>query len=102
MPRLAVAYDVQGNGKHIVHATYGRYAGRYNEAQVGDNNNVGNPDLLLGIYAGPAGQGRNFAAGLQPGQLRHVLGQFPTTNIFFEAACRHRSSRSSPRRTAWT
>ena len=84
VPRLATAYDVQGNGKHIFHLTYGWYAGRYNEAQVGNNNNVGNPDLLLGVYNGPAGQGRNFAAGFDPNNYVTVLGQFPTQNVFFE------------------
>jgi hypothetical protein len=74
-----------GNGKHVVHVTYGHYAGRYNEAQVGNNNNVGNPDLLIGIYSGPAGQGRSFAAGFNPSNYPTVLGQFPTENVFFEA-----------------
>ncbi len=84
VPRLATAYDVQGNGKHIFHVTYGWYAGRYNEAQVGNNNNVGNPNLLLGVYDGPAGQGRNFAPGFNPANYVTVLGQFPTQNVFFE------------------
>ena len=84
VPRLATAYDVKGNGKHIIHVTYGWYAGRYNEAQIGNNNNVGNPDLLLGVYTGPAGQGRNFAPGFTPANYVTVLGQFPTKNVFFE------------------
>jgi hypothetical protein len=84
VPRLATAYDVKGNGKHIIHLTYGWYAGRYNEAQVGNNNNVGNPNLLLGVYTGPAGQGRNFAAGFNPANYVTAVGQFPTENIFFE------------------
>ena len=84
MPRLATAYDVKGDGKHVVHVTYGQYAGRYNEAQIGNNNNVGNPDVLLGIYIGPAGQGRNFAPGFNPANYDTVLGQFPTENVFFE------------------
>ena len=84
VPRLAAGYDVLGNGKHVVHVTYGHYAGRYNEAQIGANNNVGLPDLLLGIYNGPAGQGRNFTSGFTPANYVTVLGQFPTQNIFFE------------------
>jgi hypothetical protein len=84
VPRLSTAYDLKGNGKHIFHLTYGWYAGRYNEAQIGGNNNVGNPDLLLGVYTGPTGQGRSFAAGFNPANYQTVLGQFPTKNIFFE------------------
>src|SRR5262252_542847 len=33
VPRLAVGYDVNGDGDHIIHATYAQYSGRYNEAQ---------------------------------------------------------------------
>jgi hypothetical protein len=84
VPRLSTAYDVQGNGKHIVHVTYGWYAGRYNEAQIGGNNNVGNPDLLLGVYVGPPGQGRSFAPGFNPANYVTVFGSFPTKNIFLE------------------
>jgi outer membrane receptor protein involved in Fe transport len=84
VPRLAVAYDLQGNGKHVLHATYGHYSGRYNEAQIGTNTNVGNPDLLLGVYTGPEGQGRDFAPGFDPTNYQTVLGQFPTINVFLE------------------
>jgi hypothetical protein len=84
VPRLATAYDLQGNGKHIFHLTYGWYAGRYNEAQVGNNNNVGNPNLLLGVYTGPAGVGRNFLPGFTPANYLTAQGQFPTENISFE------------------
>ena len=42
MPRLALAYDINGNGDKIVHVTYGQYSGRYDEAQMGANSPVGN------------------------------------------------------------
>ena len=84
VPRFAVAYDVQGNGRHVIHATYGHYSGRYNEAQIGGNSNVGTPDLLLGVYTGPSGQGRDFAPGFDPANYETVLGQFPTANVFLE------------------
>jgi hypothetical protein len=93
VPRLATAYDVQGNGKHIIHVTYGWYAGRYNEAQVGNNNNVGNPDLLLGVYTGPAGQGRSFAPGFNPANYATVFGQFPTKNVFFDSGLKSPTSK---------
>ena len=84
VPRLAVAFDPGGNGRNVFHATYGHYSGRYNEAQIGGNNNVGNPDLIIGSYNGPAGQGRDFAPGFTPANYETVLGQFPTANIFLE------------------
>ena len=84
VPRLAVAFDPGANRRHVIHATYGHYSGRYNEAQIGGNNNVGNPDLLIGIYDGPAGQGRSFAPGFTPSNYETVLGQFPTANVFLE------------------
>jgi outer membrane receptor protein involved in Fe transport len=84
VPRLGVGYDIAGDGKHVLHVTYGHYAGRYNEAQIGNNNNVGNPDVLLGVYNGPAGRGRGFAPGFNPANYVTALGQFPTANIFFE------------------
>jgi outer membrane receptor protein involved in Fe transport len=84
VPRLALGYDVNGNGKHVFHVTYGHYSGRYNEAQIGANNNVGNPDETIGVYTGPAGQGRNFGPGFNTANYATVFGSFPTLNIFFE------------------
>jgi outer membrane receptor protein involved in Fe transport len=84
VPRLAAAYDVMGDGRAVWHVTYGHYSGRYNEAQIGANTNVGNPDLLLGVYAGPPGQGRGFAPGFNPANYETVLAQVPTANIFLE------------------
>lgn len=84
VPRLALGYDVNGNGRQVAHVTYAHYAGRYNEAQVGNNSNVANPDELIGVYTGPAGQGRNFAPGFNPSNYETVFGSFPTANVFFE------------------
>jgi len=84
VPRLAAAYDVQGNGKYVAHVTYGHYSGRYNEAQIGANTTVGNPNGIFGTYEGPAGQGRNFAAGFNPANYSIDNGQFPTANVFLE------------------
>ncbi len=81
VPRLAAAFDPKGDGKTVFHVTYGHYAGKYNEAQIGGNNNVGNPSLLVGIYNGPAGQGRSFAPGFDPANYTTVFGSFPTANI---------------------
>ncbi len=84
VPRLGTSYDVQGNGRHIIHVTYGHYAGRYNEAQVSNNTNVGNPDVLYGIYVGPPGEGRGFAPGFDPVNYVPYGGLFPTANVSFE------------------
>jgi hypothetical protein len=81
VPRLAAAYDVKGNGQYVAHVTYGHYSGRYNEAQIGANNNVGNPDAIFGTYKGPAGQGRNFAPGFNPANYTVDSGVFPTANV---------------------
>jgi hypothetical protein len=82
-PRLAGTYDVNGNGDHVVHATYGWYAGRYSPRLIGANSNVANPDALVGVYLGPPGQGRSFAPGFDPANYVTVAGQFPAlTNSF--------------------
>jgi hypothetical protein len=84
VPRLAAAFDLKGDGRMILHTTYGHYAGRYNEAQIGVNSNVANPDETIGIYNGPAGQGRSFAPGFNPANYEIVFGKFPTANVSFE------------------
>jgi hypothetical protein len=81
VPRLAAAFDPKGDGKTVFHATYGWYSGRYNDTQVGANSAVGNPALTVGIYKGPAGQGREFAPGFDPSNYQIVFGSFPTANV---------------------
>jgi carboxypeptidase family protein len=88
VPRLAAAYDIQGNGNHVLHVTYGQYSGRYNEAQVGGNSPVGNPADIFSLYQGPAGQGLNFAAGLNPANYPvtpdNAAVSVPTANVFLD------------------
>jgi hypothetical protein len=81
VPRLAAAFDPRGDGQTVFHVTYGHYSGKYDEAQIGANDNVGNPSLLLGVYTGPAGQGRDFAPGFDPANYQTVFGRFPTANV---------------------
>ena len=81
VPRLAAAFDPKGDGRTVFHATYGWYSGRYNDTQVGSNSAVGNPALTVGIYDGPAGQGRDFAPGFDPANYQTVFGSFPTANV---------------------
>ena len=88
MPRLALAYDVSGNGNQIVHITYGQYAGRYNEALIGANSPVGNPADITPIYQGPAGQGYDFAPGMNlanyPINSTNASVSDPLQNVFIE------------------
>jgi Carboxypeptidase regulatory-like domain/TonB-dependent Receptor Plug Domain len=75
VPRLATAYDVLGNGSHVLHLTYGQYSGRYNEAQIGANSLVGNPPDINFTYTGPDGQGRSFGPGFD-------LANYPVSTAF--------------------
>jgi hypothetical protein len=84
VPRLALAYDARGDGRYVFHTTYGHYTGRYNEAQIGVNSNVGNPDETLAVYVGPPGAGRDFAPGFDPDNYVVFRGIFPTINTFFD------------------
>jgi hypothetical protein len=81
VPRLAAAFDPKGDGRTVFHVTYGWYSGRYNDTQVGLNSAVGNPALTIGIYNGPAGQGRGFAPGFDASNYQTVFGSFPTANV---------------------
>jgi outer membrane receptor protein involved in Fe transport len=86
VPRLAIGYDIKGNGDHTVHATYGQYAGRYDEAQVGQNSPVGNPPDIESLYQGPPGQGYNFTPGTTisnyPINPQNTSVSDPTKNVF--------------------
>ncbi len=82
VPRFGVAYDLQGNGKTVVQATYGHYAGKYTERQFGVNADVGTPSFVAYVYTGPAGQGRDFAPGFAlTNYSRVIAAAFPTSNI---------------------
>ncbi len=82
-PRLGAAYDLTADGRTIVHATYGHYSGKYNDVQFSRNSNVGNADRITGTYVGPAGEGRDFAAGFDPANYQTFTGTFPTANVSF-------------------
>ena len=85
VPRLAVTYDLFGDSTTVLQGSYAHYSGKYNETQIGRNSPVGNPASVTYAYTGPAGQGRDFAAGFNPANYATVLGgSFPTANIFVE------------------
>ena len=83
VPRLGVAYDLTGNGKTTLQATYGHYSGKYGEGQFAQNTDVGNPSRVTYGYTGPAGQGRDFAPGFDLRNYATIISaSFPTANIF--------------------
>lgn len=83
MPRLGAAYDLTGDGRTTLQATYGHYSGKYSENQYGHNTDVGNPSRVTYGYTGPAGQGRDFAAGFNLANYGTIISaSFPTANIF--------------------
>ena len=84
VPRLGMAYDPLGDGRYTIQATYGHYAGKYSEAQFAGITNVGNPDVLVGAYVGPAGVGRDFAPGFDPDNYFIFDAGFATQNTFFD------------------
>ncbi|MFN7916576.1 MAG: TonB-dependent receptor [Vicinamibacterales bacterium] len=81
LPRLAVSFAPRSDGHWFLHGSWSRYAGRYNEAQIAGNTNVGNADYTLATYAGPAGQGRAFQPGLNPANYDVDFGSFPAANV---------------------
>jgi hypothetical protein len=85
VPRLAVSFDVRGDGKFKLDATYSHYAGKYSETQFAQNTNVGNPDAIYYLYSGPSGQGRSFAPGFDLANYTEVFsGSFATANVFYD------------------
>jgi hypothetical protein len=83
MPRLGVAYDLQGDGRTVLQGTFGTYSGKYSEAQFASNTDVGNPSRVTYGYTGPAGQGRDFAPAYNLANYGTIISAaFPTANIF--------------------
>jgi hypothetical protein len=84
VPRLGASYDLRGDSRTIVHATFSQYSGKYNVQQLSRNTNVGNSDRYSTLYRGPAGEGRSFAPGFDVSNYSGVVaGSFPALNISF-------------------
>jgi hypothetical protein len=84
VPRLALSYDLSGDGRTVFQGSYAHYAGKYSESQFAGNTSVGNPAYVLYAYTGPEGQGLDFAPGFNTANYEIIGGEFPTANIFFE------------------
>jgi hypothetical protein len=84
LPRLGVSFDVEGNGRTVAAATYGRYSGRFTERAFARNTNVGTPSQIVYAYVGPAGEGQDFAPGYDLTNYVVIGGNFPTANVFFD------------------
>ena len=84
VPRLGLAYDPLGDGRFTLQTTHSHYAGKYSEAQFAETTNVGNPDVLVGIYTGPFGEGRDFAPGFDPDNYLIVDGSFASQNVLLD------------------
>ena len=85
VPRLAATFDARADGRIVIQGTYAHYAGKYSESQFTNNTDVSNPSLVRYQYTGPAGQGMDFAPGLDPANYAVILdGTFPTANVRFD------------------
>lgn len=84
VPRLGMSFDPMGNGRFKLDATYSQYSGRYNPAITAENTPTGNPSSFDAYYAGPAGEGRDFAPGFDPANYVFYNGNVPDANVFMQ------------------
>ncbi|MCM2254621.1 MAG: TonB-dependent receptor [Vicinamibacteria bacterium] len=96
VPRLGATWDIKGDGKHRIYATYAHYAGKGSETQLAENSNVGTPNYRLYVYTGPTGQGLDFAPGFDVNNYELIDGSFPTANVFLGDGL------GTPRTKEWT
>ncbi|KAB2960672.1 MAG: TonB-dependent receptor [Thermoanaerobaculia bacterium] len=82
-PRFGASFDVNGDGKFKVDATYARYAGRYNPSLFNKNTPVSNPLGEYYTYVGPDGQGRDFAPGYDLSNYHLDRIDDPSRNVFY-------------------
>jgi hypothetical protein len=83
VPRLGVSFDPLGDGRWTLQATYAHYSGKYSDVQFARNTAVGQPSQIVYSYSGPAGQGFDFAPGMDLANYPTIIGgNFPTANVF--------------------
>src|SRR5258705_451549 len=82
VPRLGAVFALDESGKTTVQGSYAHYSGKYGQVQFSANSNVSRPSEVDYVYTGPAGQGSNFAPGLDPANYTAVVfASFPTANV---------------------
>jgi hypothetical protein len=84
VPRLGITYDIAGDGKTVLQASYAHYSGKLHQNQFVRNTNVTNPSRVTRAYIGPSGQGVDFAPGYDPANYVVQTAAFPSANVFME------------------
>jgi hypothetical protein len=84
VPRLGASYDVLGDGRYRLDATFAQYAGKYSEAQFSENTTVGNPRGVFLEYVGPVGIGFDFAPAFDLGNYVPFAADDGTANVFVD------------------
>ena len=91
VPRLGAAYDLTADGRTVAQATYGHYAGRYNDVQFSRNSNVGQcrPDHRRRTW-----DPREKVASLRRGSTRQITRPSPARSrprtCFLTTTCSRR------------
>ena len=94
-------YDLTGDGKTIAPGAPTRhYAGQVQRrAVLAQHQRRQCRSLRRCSYTGPAGEGRDFAAGFDPANYTTIVsGTFPTANVFFDDDLRSPLTREFTRR----
>jgi outer membrane receptor protein involved in Fe transport len=82
-PRLSASYDLSGNGKHKVTASYGQYASRIVDGPGTAGSSAGNPGYVYYKYLGPAIN----PAGTPTNQLIDTHAALAIVNDWFTHTC---------------
>ncbi len=84
VPRLAAWYDLRGDGRVRLGASWAEYAGNYHDAEFGRALGLGRSDWIASLYQGPDGVGLGFDPGFELGNYVPVSSSFPQlANVFF-------------------
>ena len=85
VPRLAATFDLSGNGRTVLQASFAHYAGKYNEAQIG-RNSTGRQSRGGDSTTTPAPPARAATSRRRFDLANYeiVFGSFPTANIFLD------------------